>query len=106
MRQTLGMAVILGGLSLAGCAGGGYGYYATTPPPAVRVEQRGVAPGAGYVWMDGYWGYNGGRYALGRGALGSSSARTLQMGTGALGNASRPVPISPRPLAQIEPRPG
>ena len=23
----------------------------------------GVAPGAGYAWIDGYWGYNGGRYA-------------------------------------------
>lgn len=68
MKRILGTAVILGGLSLAclsltGCAGGGYAFYASTPPPAVRFEQRGIAPGAGYVWIDGYWGYSGGRYA-------------------------------------------
>jgi len=67
MKQTLGIVVILGGLSLAGaltgCAGGGYGYYASTPPPPVRVEARGVAPCAGFVWIDGYWGYRGGNYA-------------------------------------------
>ena len=63
MKRTLGMAVIIGGLSLAGCAGTGYSFYATTPPPPIRVEQRGVAPGFGFVWIDGYWGYNGGRYA-------------------------------------------
>ena len=62
MKRTLGLVVILGGLSLAGCAGGYGGYYASVPPPAVRYEQRGIAPGAGYVWIDGYWGYNGGRY--------------------------------------------
>ena len=62
MKRTLGLAVILGGLSLAGCAGC-YGYYASTPPPPVRYEARGVPPGAGFVWIDGYWGYNGGRYA-------------------------------------------
>jgi len=53
----LGIAV----LSLAGCAGGGY-YYASTPPPAVRVEARGFAPGPGYVWINGYWGYRGGSH--------------------------------------------
>ena len=63
MKRTLGIAVILGGLSLAGCAGGGYAFYASTPPPPVRVETRGVAPGAGFLWIDRYWGYNGGRYA-------------------------------------------
>jgi len=64
MKRTLGLAVILGGLSLAGCVGReGYAYYANTPPPPVRVEARGIAPGAGYAWIDGYWGYNGGRYS-------------------------------------------
>jgi len=63
MKRTLGMVVVLGGLALAGCAGGGYAYYANTPPPAMRFEQRGVAPGPGYLWIDGYWGYSGGRYS-------------------------------------------
>lgn len=62
MKRTLGIAVILGGLSLAGCAGG-YAYYASMPPPPLRAEVRGVAPGVGFVWIDGYWGYSGGRYA-------------------------------------------
>ena len=66
MKTLLGTAVILGGLSLAGCAGGGYGgygYYASTPPPALRTEARFAAPGPGYVWIDGYWGNRGGNYS-------------------------------------------
>lgn len=31
-------------------------------PPSVRVETEGVAPGAGYVWIGGYWGWAGGRH--------------------------------------------
>ncbi|HSP66452.1 MAG TPA: YXWGXW repeat-containing protein [Bryobacteraceae bacterium] len=62
MKPIMGMAVILGGLSLAGCAGG-YAYYASTPPPPLRTEVRIASPGAGFVWIDGYWGYRGGAYA-------------------------------------------
>jgi hypothetical protein len=33
------------------------------PPPAPRVLRvRPVAPGPGYVWLDGYWYAEGGRY--------------------------------------------
>lgn len=33
------------------------------PPPAPRVYRvRPVAPGEGYVWIDGYWYAEGGRY--------------------------------------------
>jgi WXXGXW repeat (2 copies) len=32
-----------------------------TPPP-LRYERRPPPPGAGFVWIDGYWGANGGRY--------------------------------------------
>jgi hypothetical protein len=40
------------------------------PPPAARVEVRGIAPGPGYLWIDGHWGWRGdwvwmgGRWAL------------------------------------------
>jgi len=64
MKQTwLLTATMAAGLTLAGCAGGGYGYYARTAPPPVRVEARGYAPGPGYVWLDGYWGYRCNSYA-------------------------------------------
>jgi hypothetical protein len=55
--------VIAGTLLLGACGGSGRYYYASTPPPPVRVETRGFAPGPGYAWVDGYWGYNRGGYA-------------------------------------------
>ena len=67
MKTTwLVTATIAAGLMLAGCGGGygyGNGYYARTAPPPARVEVRGYAPGPGYVWLDGYWGYRGNSYA-------------------------------------------
>jgi hypothetical protein len=46
-----------------GCGGPGYvGIYARTAPPPIRVESYGPAPGAGYVWIKGYWGYRGNDY--------------------------------------------
>jgi len=60
MKHPLIVAVLMGGLFLGGCvAGPGYAYYAPVPPPAVRVEAYGVAPGPGYVWINGNWGYRG-----------------------------------------------
>lgn len=64
MRRSLWLGLALGTLMLAGCAGGvGYGYYATTAPPPLRAEVYGVAPGPGYVWINGYWGRGGTGYA-------------------------------------------
>ncbi|HEY2845736.1 MAG TPA: hypothetical protein VGJ09_18900, partial [Bryobacteraceae bacterium] len=63
MKRILGTIVMLGGLALAGCAGGRYSYYASAPPPPIRVETRGASPGAGFAWVDGYWGYRQGNYA-------------------------------------------
>ena len=61
MRRTiLGLTFLA--TSLIGC-GGGYGYYyANTPPPPLRAEVVGVAPGPGYVWINGYWGWRGNAY--------------------------------------------
>jgi hypothetical protein len=38
------------------------GVYLGAPPPPVRYERRPEMPGAGYVWTEGYWEPNGGRY--------------------------------------------
>src|ERR1700733_8801858 len=32
------------------------------PPPVARVEVAPPAPGAGYVWLPGYWGWSGAAY--------------------------------------------
>lgn len=55
------LALMIGGLSLAACEGG-YAYYAPVAPPPPRVETFGVAPGPGYVWINGYWNYRSGGY--------------------------------------------
>jgi hypothetical protein len=42
------------------------GYYVgpvvAVAPPAPQVEVYGVAPGPGYFWVGGYWGWEGGRH--------------------------------------------
>jgi hypothetical protein len=63
-RWTL-LGVMGAALALAGCAdtyGYGGGYYARTAPPPIRYERYGQAPGSGYVWINGYWGYRGNNY--------------------------------------------
>jgi hypothetical protein len=58
-----GAPLLFLGTLLAGC-GGGYGYsYVAYAPPVPRYGVVGVAPGPGYVWIDGYWGWRGGQYA-------------------------------------------
>ena len=65
MKQgILAGAWVLFGTVLAAC-GSPYGYssaYVGYGPPAPRYGVVGVAPGPGYAWADGYWGYRGGRY--------------------------------------------
>ena len=36
--------------------------YIGTPPPPLRYERRGPPPGAGFVWVSGYWAPNGHHY--------------------------------------------
>jgi len=61
--QRLLVCTMAAGLALAGCSARvGYGYV-TTAPPLPRVEARGVAPGAGFVWIDGFWHWSGNGYA-------------------------------------------
>jgi len=81
-------SVVLSGILLASSAmvacGGGYraNYvaYSVPPPPApYAVGAVGYAPGAGYVWVDGFWNLNG--------SLGLPSTSTRSLGTGSLGTA-------------------
>jgi len=66
MKKKLLAGALFVGSALLGACGGGYyttGYYVRTAPPAPRyVGVVGVAPGPGYVWTNGYWGYSGGGY--------------------------------------------
>ena len=39
-----------------------YGETVAVAPPELRVETAGVAPGPGYAWIGGYWGWHGGRH--------------------------------------------
>jgi len=61
MKQSA-LLLMFAAFSMIGCAGGGVAYYANTPPPPVRVEAYGVAPGPGFVWAPGYWGWRGNSY--------------------------------------------
>lgn len=65
MKRSAVLAIVLAAGSFTGCAYGygGYSYYAPVPPPAARVEVVGRAPGAGFVWVPGYWGYRGNAYS-------------------------------------------
>jgi hypothetical protein len=60
MKRSL-LVATFAALTIAGCGGGVY--YAAVPPPPVRVEAFGPAPGPGYVWINGYWGWGGSAYA-------------------------------------------
>jgi hypothetical protein len=61
MKKSM-LALAFATVALIGCGGGGGYYYASTPPPPLRYESIGVAPGPGYVWLNGYWGWRGNRY--------------------------------------------
>jgi hypothetical protein len=58
----LAASTILGGCVVAPERG----YYAdgivAVAPPPPRVEVIGVPPAPGYVWIDGYWNWVGGRH--------------------------------------------
>ena len=63
MKHWMLLGLMGGVLTAVGCGGPGYvGIYARIAPPPIRVESRGPAPGAGYIWINGYWGYRGNDY--------------------------------------------
>ncbi len=60
-RLLLGIAVVA--LGMIGCSAHVRAYgYITTPPPPPRVEVYSVAPGPGFVWISGFWGWAGNDY--------------------------------------------
>jgi WXXGXW repeat (2 copies) len=52
-QKILCGALVLFGMTLAGCAGGG-AYYVRSGPPAPRYEAVGAGR-PGFVWTNGYW---------------------------------------------------
>ncbi len=70
-RKLLLLAlVVLVAATLAACASGTGGYFVarTPPPPAAGFGVVGVAPGPGYVWVNGYWEGRGGSWQWVRGS--------------------------------------
>jgi len=61
-------AMLVASIALSGCVVTPVGprlYVGATvavAPPPLRTEIIGVAPGRGYIWTGGYWGWAGGRY--------------------------------------------
>jgi hypothetical protein len=69
-RLTLGALAVLVLVATSGCIVRGQGYYTGTAsgaivyqaPPPPRVVVRPPAPQPGYMWVDGYWSWNGAQY--------------------------------------------
>jgi hypothetical protein len=62
-RTLLGTLVLAGSLfATSACAAPRGRLYVRVGPPAPIVEARVVAPGPGYVWVQGYHRWDGGRY--------------------------------------------
>jgi len=68
LRLGLAAALLVGPVALSGCVVTARpavvyeGPVVRLAPPPPQVEVVGVAPAPGYVWMGGYWGWEGGRH--------------------------------------------
>ena len=60
LAATLSGCVVTARPAAVGVSGEVVAY---SPPPPVRYEVVGVAPGPGYFWVGGAWFWEGGRYA-------------------------------------------
>ena len=77
MKKLLIIMAIATSLFATGCAAG----YVDTVP-ADEVYDAGVAPGPGYIWVDGEWAWGGGRYVYHRGHWDNAHpGRTWQKGS-------------------------
>ena len=63
--------VVLAEAVFSACAGsGGYVAVRSAPPPPRAHGIVGVAPGPGYVWVDGFWDWRGGNWYWSQGYWG------------------------------------
>jgi WXXGXW repeat (2 copies) len=62
MRRSILTGLIAATLGIAGCAARYVGVYATIPPPPIHAESYGPAPGPGFIWIQGYWGWSSNAY--------------------------------------------
>ena len=62
--KSLAGALLLGAslLVTSACVGASGRVYVRTGPPPMRTEAVIVSPGPGYVWVPGYYRYDGGGY--------------------------------------------
>jgi WXXGXW repeat (2 copies) len=68
LSRIAGAALVAAALGAAsGCAMTSGGFYVALAPPPPIVEVRAVAPGAGFVWVPGYYRWDGGSYLWMRG---------------------------------------
>lgn len=58
-KSALLSSVFLASLALSACGAGVYYGYNGPPPPPPRFGVAGVAPGPGFVWIDGFYDLRG-----------------------------------------------
>jgi hypothetical protein len=66
IKSTVLTGILLASSAMVACGPGpGYAaaYVVPAPPAPYVVGAVGYAPGPGYVWVDGFWTLNGGRWA-------------------------------------------
>ena len=62
LKRSILIGLMAATLGVEGCAVRYSGVYATIPPPAIQVETYGPAPGQGFIWIQGYWGWTNNAY--------------------------------------------
>src|SRR5271170_6419350 len=62
MKKSWLLPLMFAVISLKAYGGHAVAYYARVPPPPMQVEVRPATPGPGFVWIGGYWAYDGGHH--------------------------------------------